>query len=504
MNDSPLIQIRNLSKSYGGVHALRSVSLDIQPGEVHAVCGENGAGKSTLIKALTGVVKPNQGAILVNGIPLTPGHVHAAAAAGIAVMHQESTAFPDLDAVANVFVGRERRRCRGLFLDQTKMRRETRALLIRLGESIDVDVPVGQLPVAQRQMVAMARALSCDCRLLIMDEPTASLSARETQTLLRIVGGLRDEGVSVLYVSHRLEELFQIADRVTVLRDGALVDTRWISDIDRDGLIKLMVGREVAELTSRHEHAGTVGDEVLNVSGLTRAGVFADISFAVRAGEILGLAGLVGAGRSEIARAIFGIDDYDAGAVTVAGHRLPPASVQSAMAAGLALVPEDRQHEGLVLPMSVGANISLAMLDRLKRWGLLSGRREAHLVARQMRELSVRAAGPRAAAETLSGGNQQKLVLAKWLAGNPRVLILDEPTRGVDVGAKAQVHRLIRQLAADGLASIVISSDLPEILAISDRILVVRGGRIVGQLDGKTATQEQTLALALPAEQEVA
>ena len=504
MNDSPLIQIRDLSKSYGGVQALRSVSLEITRGEVHALCGENGAGKSTLIKALTGVVKPDQGAILVNGSLLAPGHVHASTGAGIAVMHQESTAFPDLDAVANVFVGREHRRRDGLFLDQAKMRRETRAILTRLGESIDIDVPVGQLPIAQRQMVAMARALSCDCRLLIMDEPTASLSARETATLLRIVGGLRDEGVSVLYVSHRLEELFHIADRITVLRDGTLVETRMISDIDKDGLIKLMVGREVAELSSRHEHAGTVGDKVLNVSGLTRAGVFEDISFAVRAGEIVGLAGLVGAGRTEIARAVFGIDDYDSGAVTVAGHTLPPGSVQSAMAAGLALVPEDRQHEGLVLPMSVGENISLARLNTLKRWGLLSSRREAQLVARQMRKLSVTAAGPHAAAETLSGGNQQKLVLAKWLASNPRVLILDEPTRGVDVGAKAEVHRLIRELAADGVAIIAISSELPEILAISDRILVVRAGRIVGELDGTTATQEQTLALALPAEQEVA
>ncbi len=337
-----------------------------------------------------------------------------------------------------------------------------------------------------------------------MDEPTASLSARETQTLLRIVDQLRAQGVSVLYVSHRLEELFGIADRVTVLRDGRLVDTRVMAGIDTNGLIKLMVGREVAELTRRHEHGGSVGGNVLEVRDLTRTGVFADISFSVRAGEIVGLAGLVGAGRSEIARAIFGIDDYDAGTVAVAGKPLPAGCVPSAIAAGLALVPEDRQHEGLVLAMSVGGNISLAMLNRLRRWGLLSSRREAELIARQMRELSVKAAGPQAAAETLSGGNQQKLVLAKWLAGDPRVLILDEPTRGVDVGAKAQVHRLIRELAADGMATVLISSELPEILTLSDRVFVIRAGRIAGELDGKTATQEQTLALALPAEQDVA
>ena len=499
----PLIQLRSLSKSYGGVRALQGVSLEIEPGEVHAICGENGAGKSTLIKALTGVVVPDQGTILVNGVSLPLGQVSASMAAGIAVMHQESTAFPDLDVVANVFVGREIRRCCGLFLDHAKMRRDARDLLGRLGESIGTEMFVGKLPIAQRQMVAMARALSCDCRLLIMDEPTASLSTRETEALLQIVAQLRDEGVSILYVSHRLEELFHIADRVTVLRDGMLVDTRVISEIDKDGLIKLMVGREVANLTTRHEPHSSVGDRVLSVNSLTRAGVFADISFDVRAGEIVGLAGLVGAGRTEIARALFGIDYYDSGSVTVAGHQLSPGSVQAAMTAGLALVPEDRQLEGLVLPMSVGANISLTMLNSLKRWGLLSGDRETQLVARQMRELSVKAAEPQAAAAALSGGNQQKLVLAKWLAGNPRVLILDEPTRGVDVGAKAQVHRLIRGLATEGLATIVISSELPEIFALSDRILVVRDGRIVGELDGGTATQEETLALALPAQQEV-
>lgn len=356
-----MIQLRNLSKSYGGVRALQGVSLEIEPGEVHAICGENGAGKSTLIKALTGVVVPDQGTILVNGVSLPLGQVSASMAAGIAVMHQESTAFPDLDVVANVFVGREIRRCCGLFLDHAKMRRDARDLLGRLGESIGTEMFVGKLPIAQRQMVAMARALSCDCRLLIMDEPTASLSTRETEALLQIVAQLRDEGVSILYVSHRLEELFHIADRVTVLRDGMLVDTRVISEIDKDGLIKLMVGREVANLTTRHEPHSSVGDRVLSVNSLTRAGVFADISFDVRAGEIVGLAGLVGAGRTEIARALFGIDYYDSGSVTVAGHQLSPGSVQAAMTAGLALVPEDRQLEGLVLPMSVGANISLTM-----------------------------------------------------------------------------------------------------------------------------------------------
>ena len=499
-----LVHIDNLSKSYGGVHALASVTMDIARGEVHAVCGENGAGKSTLIKALTGVISTDNGEILVNGNLLKQGNVQESESAGIAVMHQESTAFPDLNVVDNIFAGREITRCRGLFLDRREMIRQTSGLLQRLGESFDVTIPVSELSLAQRQMVAMARALSRECRLLIMDEPTASLSARETECLLNIIRQLRGQGVSVLYVSHRLEEIFEIADRVTVLRDGQLIQTRVVSDIDTHELIRLMVGREVEELTGRHEHAGQIGDELLTVNSLTTDGVFRDISFSVRAGEIVGLAGLIGAGRSDVARAIFGIDPYDSGNVMVGASPLVAGSVTSSMAAGLALVPEDRQHEGLVLPMTVRANLSLAILETLKRSGLISRQREDELVKRQIKELSVVAASPNIATETLSGGNQQKLVLGKWLARKPKVLILDEPTRGVDVAAKAQVHRLIRQLAADGVATLLISSELPEVLSLSDRILVMRQGMISGILDGKTATQEQILKLALPDAQEVA
>jgi ABC-type sugar transport system ATPase subunit len=498
LTDAPLIQISNLSKAYGGVHALAGVTMGIGRAEVHALCGENGAGKSTLIKALSGVVRPDEGRIVVDGEPLPLGNVQSSEAAGIAVMHQESTAFPALNAVDNIFVGRELCRAGGLLLDRREMKRQTLALLDRLGEQIDCGVPVEELSIAQRQMVAMARALSQRCKLLIMDEPTASLSSRETQVLLDLVRQMRREGVSVLYVSHRLEEVFAVADRVTVLRDGQLVDTRRVCDIDTDGLIKLMVGRELAELVGRHGHSPGAGEAGLRVSGLRRAGVFDDISFSVRAGEIVGLAGLVGAGRSEVARAIFGIDPYDEGTVRIGGRPLPRGSVRAAMAQGLALVPEDRQHEGLILPMSVGANLSLAVLRTLKRGGLISSQHELALVRKQMEDLFIKAAGPDVPAETLSGGNQQKLVIGKWLASQPRVLILDEPTRGVDVGAKAQVHRLIRELAAKGLATLMISSELPEILSISDRILVMREGRIAGELDGAGATQEQVLALALP------
>jgi len=340
--------------------------------------------------------------------------------------------------------------------------------------------------------------LSRNCRLLIMDEPTASLSNRESQTLLRIVQQLQVSGVTVLYVSHRLDEVFQIADRVTVLRDGRHVATHRIADVDRQQLICDMVGRSIEEQHRPRAHATDDSAVILDVTQLTRCGVFEDISFHVRAGEILGLTGLVGAGRSEIARAIFGIDEFDEGEVRVSGRKLKGGSVQDAMASGIGMVPEDRQHEGLILPMSVGENLSLAMLRGLTQWGLIRRRAERDLTDAQIRDLSVKAATSRIAAATLSGGNQQKLVLGKWLARKPKVLILDEPTRGVDVGAKSQVHGLIRNLASTGMATLLISSDLPELLALCDRLLVVRNGRIVGELQGRTATQEAVLSLALP------
>ncbi|CAA9439435.1 MAG: Ribose ABC transport system, ATP-binding protein RbsA, partial [uncultured Phycisphaerae bacterium] len=429
-----LVEIHGLSKSFAGARALDDVGFDIAAGEVHAICGENGAGKSTLIKTLAGSHRPDAGGVRVAGRPLPTGDVRASEAAGVAVIYQESVAFPHLSAAENVFVGREPRRLGGLLLDRAAMRREARALLARLGEGgIDVDVPVGRLTPAQRQMVGIARALSHRCRLLVMDEPTASLSARETEVLFRIVRRLRADGVSVLYVSHRLEEVFDLADRVTVLRDGRHVATRPTADVTPAELIRLMVGREV-QLLRRDAPADEAGVQqagtsagpadappvLLDVRGLTRAGSFSDVSLTVRAGEVVGLAGLVGAGRSEVVQAVFGADEYDAGGVTVCGAPLPPGSVAAAVRRGLALVPEDRQHLGLVLPMSVGANLTLGVLRTLARWGLRRGRAERDLVRRLTRELHVRAAGPDLPAESLSGGNQQKVVLGKWLAARPR------------------------------------------------------------------------------------
>ena len=496
MNEVPLIQLRNLSKSYTGVHALRSLSFDVAAGEVHAVCGENGAGKSTLIRLLTGVVAPDEGEIQVGGRRLKTGSVPSSEDAGIAVMHQESAIFPDLNAVDNIFVGRELTWCNGLLLDRARMRQRTKELLGRLGASIDLELAAGELPLAQQQMVALARALSRDCRLLIMDEPTASLSASETETLLNVVRQLRAAGVSILYVSHRLEEIFEIADRVTVLRDGQFVATHCVTELNIAKVVRLMVGRKIDE--AKRPESQAQREAVLVVEKLTRRQAFKNVTFSVHSGEIVGLAGLVGSGRSEIARAIFGIDRFDSGTVRLNGQVLTQNTVRESMAAGIALVPEDRQHEGLVLEMTVAENLSLTTLPLLTRLGFVNRQQEAALAGEMMSRLSIKAAAPYVAVETLSGGNQQKIVLGKWLAHKPRVLILDEPTRGVDVGAKAQVHSIIRELAETGMATLVISSEMQELLSLCDRLLVVRDGRIVGELPGASATQEAVLWLALP------
>ena len=500
---SPFIQVSGLSKSYGGVRALKGVSLDIAKGEIHALCGENGAGKSTLIKSLSGIVIPDEGAIEINGNPLPFGNVQASEAAGVAVIHQESTAFPSLNSLDNIFVGREPIKAGGLFLDKARMRREAAKTLNRLGQNFELDCPINELSIAQRQMVAMARALSQECQFLILDEPTASLSSRETEALLTIVRQLRDDGVTVLYVSHRLEEIFENADTVTVLRDGECVDTQKVADLNRNTLIRLMVGREMEELTQRRDHAGELGEVKLEIRGLTLAGVYEGIDLAVRAGEIVGLAGLVGAGRSAVARAIFGIDRYSEGEALVKGWSLTGGSVTRAMAAGLSLIPEDRQHEGLILPMSVGANLTLSVLPTLTKRGLVDRPSERGRVEALISDLFIKTANQDVPAETLSGGNQQKLVIGKWIATQPEVLILDEPTRGVDIAAKAQVHRLIRNLASKGMATLIISSDMNEVLSMSDRIVVMREGRISGEVSSREATQEKVLELALPKEEGV-
>lgn len=480
------------------MRALTDVYFDVVAGEVHALCGENGAGKSTLIKILAGSLRADTGEVRLDGVPLPPGDIAASEAAGVAVLYQESVAFSHLNAVENIFMGRESKRLGRLLLDKTAMRAETRKLLDRLGEDIDLRRPVGELTVAQRQMIGIARALARRSRVLIMDEPTASLSARETEVLFRIVRQLRRDGVGLVYVSHRLEELFELCDRVTVLRDGRFVATRPVNEVDRRELIRLMVGRDAGELASAPSTDRKPGETRLEVRGLSREGEFRDVSFSLRAGEIVGLAGLVGAGRSELARTVFGVASPDAGEILVDGTPLPHGSVRAAMQRGLALVPEDRQHLGLVLPLPVGLNLTLGVIRSLSRFGLRSPRREKALALDLIRQLAIKTANASAPAETLSGGNQQKIVIGKWLAASPRVLLLDEPTRGVDVGAKAEIYKLIGDLASRGMATLVISSELPELLGLCDRILVMRTGAISGELTRAEATQEKILELALP------
>lgn len=501
------VEIQQLTKSFGGTHALRGVSMEIGDGEIHAVCGENGAGKSTLIKCLTGTVLPDLGQVSIDSEPLELGCVATSRRAGVTVIHQESTAFPDLDAVDNIFVGRELRRLGGWLLDRKRMQHEAARLLSRLEQSIPLHVPVRQLSLANRQMICLARALSQNCRLLILDEPTASLSTREAKAILQLCQRLREAGVSILYVSHRLEEVFQIANRVTVLRDGQRIATHDIDQITRAQLVQLMVGREVkrrAAATGVPTNPGLGNDSqlsetpALDVRGLCRRGSFENVSFQVRSREIVGLAGLIGAGRSEVVRAIFGIDDYDLGDVQVEGRSLPKGQPRTSTLRHLGFVPEDRQHQGLVLPMSVKENVSLAELPELTRYGLLSRQQERQLVDQLIEDLQIKTDSMDIAADTLSGGNQQKLVIGKWLATSPRVLMVDEPTRGVDVGAKARVHDLLRELTEAGMATLIVSSDLPELIEVCDRILVMCQGRIAGEVRAADATEESILQLALP------
>lgn len=494
MPDS-FLQIENISKSYSGVQALSEVSFEIVSGEVHGLCGENGAGKSTLIKCLTGVIHSDHGRVTVNGEDLRTGDIHAAESMGISVIHQESTSFLDIDLVDNLFVGRELRR--GFLLDRKAMEKEARIVLDRLGLNLNLRRPLREFSVAERQMVEMARALMRECRLLIMDEPTASLSIFETEILIDVVRQLRRDGVTVLYVSHRLEELFKLCDRITVFRDGRLIATSAVGELDHDKLIQQMVGREVEILTKHGVHEGRAEEVSLRVDGLSGNG-FSDVSFEVHTGEILGIGGLVGAGRSDLVRAIFGIDPYDDGTVSLDEEMISMGSIRKAMDAGIALVPEDRQHEGLVLPMSVSSNLSMAILPELIRHFLISPKREQKSVEEQIEVLDVKASSVDIATSSLSGGNQQKVVLGKWLANRPKLLILDEPSRGVDVGAKAEIHRLLRELVADGMAALVVSSDLAELLALCDRILVMREGSISGELDGETADEESVMRLAFP------
>jgi len=490
---TPVVELQGVSKSYGGVQAVSDVSFAIETGSVHALVGENGAGKSTLVKILTGVIQPDDGQVLIDGSPQRIGDPLTAHRVGIVAMYQEPTVFPDLTVAENVFAGRQPLRGPHL-VDWGAMRSEAMRTLGELGADFGPDTPVLGLGVADRQMLEIAKALSSSARVLIMDEPTAALSPHEVENLFATVRGLRQRSVAVVYISHRLEEVAAIADVVTVLRDGRHIETRPAVELPQAEIIRLMVGRPLDALFPKEE--AEIGDVVLKVEGLTRRGVFSNISFELRRGEIVGLAGFVGSGRTEVARSIFGIDPLEAGELWIDGRAFRPRSPRSALRRGLAYLPEDRLHQGLVQPMSVGKNVSMAVLPELTPAGILRPRRERAVARRFMEQLRIKATGPAQVVRSLSGGNQQKVVLAKWLAAEPRILLLDEPTHGVDVGTKADVHRTISHLATQGLTILLISSELPEVLGMSDRVLVMREGRLAAELPRAEATPERVIQAA--------
>lgn len=486
------LELDGVSKLYPGVRALDSVDFDLRGGEVHVLLGENGAGKSTLIKMMAGVHQPDTGEIRVDGTPVRLRGPGDAEALGISTIHQEMALVPQLTVAENIFLGRPPRRF-GI-VDTRAMRRQARDLLDRTGLDLDVDATVGDLGVARRQMVEIAKALSIDTRFLVMDEPTAVLSRGEVTALFDIVRSLTARGVGVVFISHLLGEVAEIGDRVTVLRDGAKVG-EVPADTDVDELVRLMVGRSIEQQYPLRRNE--IGDVVLDVRGLGRDGEFDGVDFTVRAGEVVGIGGLVGAGRTEVVRAIFGADRYDRGEVLVDGRPVRRGDVVAAHEAGLALVPEDRAGQGLVLGASVEENLGLATLGDRSRLGLVDLDDQAEKARTAVRRMGIRVYGPEQPAVTLSGGNQQKIVIGKWLMAKPRVLILDEPTRGIDVGARAEIYELIAELTADGTAVVVVSSDLPELLGLSDRVLVMADGRVRGELDGTQATQESVMALAV-------
>src|SRR3954462_12053584 len=488
-----IVELRDAAKSYGAVRALRDGNLALRSGEVRGLIGENGAGKSTLVKVLGGVVRRDAGDMLASGENVDFHSPHDARDAGIAVIYQEPTLFPDLSIAENVVMGYHPRGALNR-IDRRAMHRQVQGLLDRLGVQLASDRPVRGLSIADQQIVEIAKGLSFDARVLIRDEPTAALSGPEVERLFAVVRTLQEQGAAVLFISHRLEEITAICQTVTVMRDGTVVHDAPIAEMTPDDMVRRMVGRELGALFPKQD--AEIGEPVLSVHRLTREGVFFDISFDVRAGEIVALAGLVGAGRSEVARAIFGIDRADAGHVEVDGQKLPAARPTAAMRAGLGFVPEDRRQQGLVMDLSIARNATLTRMRALSRGGLIGGRAENRLARDWATRLQLKFHNLDDPVGFLSGGNQQKVVLAKWLATEPKVLMVDEPTRGIDVGTKAEVHRLLSELAGRGVAVLMISSELPEVLGMADRILVMHEGRLTGELSGAEADEERVMRAA--------
>jgi rhamnose transport system ATP-binding protein len=489
---SPIVELLKISKSFGSTPVLNQVDLSLYPGEVHALLGENGAGKSTLVKILSGVHLPDSGNIHINGEAVEFRGPAQARHTGIAVIYQEPTLFPDLSIAENIYMGRQPRGYGG-FIDYSAMHRGVTAIMSQLGVPLRAEDPVLGLSIADQQIVEIAKALTFEAKVLVMDEPTAALSSAEVERLFNVVKKLREQGVALLFISHRLEEVFSISQRITILRDGEFIATGSAADFTTDEVIRKMVGRVMATLFPKEP--AQIGGPVLTVRGLRRAGVFRDISFEVRRGEIVALAGLVGAGRTEVARAIFGIDPSDEGEISIDGIVLRNPDPTAAMQAGIALVPEDRQQQGLVMELSAKRNATLTLLRQLHRFGLMLPRREK-AVAREWTERLQFRGHLDEPVRVLSGGNQQKVVLAKWLATQPKLLIVDEPTRGIDVGAKAEVHRTLSELAKTGMGILMISSEMPEVLGMADRVLVMHEGHLTGEFNRSDANQEKIMAAA--------
>jgi len=495
---TPLLAVRDVSKSFGAVAAVQGVSFPLYGGEAHALVGENGAGKSTIVKMLAGVHRPDAGTLLVDGQPVEFANPAAAKAAGIAVIYQEPTLFPDLSVAENIAMGRHP--VNGLHaIDRAAMRAHAEELFARLGVAIEPDRPARGLSIADQQIVEIAKALSSQARILVMDEPTAALSGVEVDRLFSVARSLRDEGAAIMFISHRFEEITALCQRVTIMRDGKHVSTDPLQgpegELTVEEMVRRMVGRDLDALFPKREVAP--GEVVLDVEGLARAGVFADISFQVRAGEIVALAGLVGSGRSEVVQAVFGVDKRDAGVVRMHGRPVKADNPRAAMRAGMALVPEDRRQQGLVMDLSIERNVTLPRSRSLSQLGMLFGGRERREAVEWTKRLQTKYRRLGDTVGTLSGGNQQKVVLAKWLATTPQLLIVDEPTRGIDVGTKAEVHRLMSSLAADGVAVVMVSSELPEVLGMADRVLVMREGRIVAEIPRAEADEESVMFAAM-------
>ena len=490
---APRLVLAGATKSFGAVTALGDGSITLYPGEAHALLGENGAGKSTLVKILGGVHHPDAGTLTIGGEPAVFAGPADAQAAGVSIIYQEPSLFPDLTVAENIFMGRQPLGA-GRRIDRRAMQRAARAIFTDLGVALDPARPARGLSVADQQIVEIAKALSFNAQVLVMDEPTAALTTVEVLRLFDVIKTLRERGAAVLFISHRLEEVFACCQRVTIMRDGRFVRTAPIEELTIDDIIRSMVGRDLEQLFPKSET--TPGDVVLEVDKLSSTGVFDDISFTVRAGEIVALAGLVGAGRSEVARAIFGIDRRTSGTVRLRGRELPNGDARAAMSAGMALVPEDRRQQGLVMDLGIDQNVALASLARLSRLGLVFRSSERRLAATWAQRLQLKYGRLRNAATTLSGGNQQKVVLGKWLARDPQLLIIDEPTRGIDVGTKAEVHRILDGLVADGMAVLMISSELPEVLGMADRVLVLREGKLTAELSREQADEHSIMRAA--------